>query len=257
MITVISPAKTLDYESTVPTKQLTTPIFKDDANKLVDKLKKLSVKKVKDLMNISDSLAQLNVQRFNNWNTAPADSDLRQAIFAFKGDVYVGLDAYSLEQPSIDFAQNHLRILSGAYGILKPLDGIQPYRLEMGTSFSIQRKKNLYQYWGNRIAQQINAELESHNETVLVNLASNEYFKAVDQKALNADVVTPVFKDLKNGKYKVISFFAKKARGSMSRYIIDNRIEKKGDLLGFEADGYHYNASMSSENELVFTREIE
>ena len=257
MITVISPAKTLDYESQVPTHQITEPVFKKEANQLVEKLEKLSFKKIKDLMSLSDQLAELNVERYKNWHNDPSDDKIKQALFAFKGDVYLGLDAYSLEAKAIDFAQNHLRILSGAYGVLKPLDGIQPYRLEMGTSLNINRKKNLYQYWGTGIATQINKDLENHNSNVLINLASNEYFKAVDRKTLKAEVIAPVFKDFKNGKYKVISFYAKKARGLMSRFILDNQIDQKEDLLAFEAEGYHYNASLSNATEPVFTREME
>lgn len=257
MITVISPAKTLDYDSQVPTNQITEPVFKKEANQLVEKLEMLSLKKIKDLMNLSDQLAELNVERYKNWKNNPTDEETRQALFAFNGDVYAGLNAYSLTSKAIDFAQEHVRILSGAYGVLKPLDGIQPYRLEMGTSLNIKKKKNLYHYWGTEIATQINKDLKSHHSKVLINLASNEYFKAVDQKTLNAEVIAPVFKDFKNGKYKVISFYAKKARGLMSRFIIDNQIDQKEDLLAFEGDGYHYNACMSKAHEPVFTREME
>ncbi len=257
MITVISPAKTLDFESTVPDFSLSEPVFQEKGNSIASKLSRFSVKKIQDLMKLSDDLAQLNTERYREWKTVPTDKEVRAALYAFKGDVYLGLDGYSLSEEQVNYAQNHLRILSGLYGVLKPLDGIQPYRLEMGTSLPVQRSKNLYQYWSKSVIDLINSELKEQSTTTLVNLASNEYFKVIDKKKLEGTVVTPVFKDLKNGNYKVISFFAKKARGMMSRFIIENKIEKVEDLLAFEVDGYHFNANLSTESEPVFTRELE
>lgn len=254
MLTVISPAKSLDFESPLPTKKNTQPKFLEHAEELIADLRKLSHQDVAGLMRLSDTLAELNVHRFQTFNTPFTPDNARQALLAFKGDVYVGLDAESMKAKDFDFAQKHLRILSGLYGLLKPLDLIQPYRLEMGTKFANTRGKNLYEFWGTLIHDAIEKELSKHSSTELINLASNEYFKAVKHKKLPHTVITPSFKDYKNGQYKMISFFAKKARGMMARFIIDNRIDSPEGLKDFNTDGYQFDNKSSTETELVFLR---
>jgi cytoplasmic iron level regulating protein YaaA (DUF328/UPF0246 family) len=254
MITVVSPAKTLDYESPFADVAPSQPQFVDEAAVLTNKLKRMSVKKIGEMMSISPTLAQLNSARYQEWAPEFTDANSRPALFAFKGDVYLGLDATTLSGNDLDYAQEHLRILSGLYGVLRPLDRMQPYRLEMGTSLPVRRSKNLYQFWDAKITEAINADLAAADTDTLVNLASNEYFNAVKPKALNATVVSPVFKDWKNGQYKIISFFAKKARGSMTRFIIQNRIETADGLRNFDTDGYVYNADMSTDAKPLFTR---
>jgi len=249
---VISPAKSLDFETEVPTLQYTQGIFLSEAEKISSVLKKQTPQKLAELMHISSNLGELNWQRNQNWQLPFTLENAKQAIFAFSGDVYTGLDAYSLSEEKILQLQQKLRILSGQYGLLKPLDLIQPYRLEMGTKFKIGTKDNLYQFWDSKVTQAINNELS--DKEVLVNLASNEYFKVIKPKLLKAEIITPVFKDYKDGKLKVISFFAKKARGLMVRYIVDNNIENVTDLKGFDSDGYAFDSNLSSNNELVFTR---
>ena len=249
---VISPAKSLDFETKVPTSKYTEGIFLNEAEKLNGVLKKKTPKKLSELMSISPNLGELNWQRNKDWQLPFTLQNAKQAVFAFKGDVYIGLDAYSLSQDKIDQLQNKLRILSGQYGLLKPLDLIQPYRLEMGTKLKVGRNDNLYQYWGTKVTDALNPELEP--EEVFVNLASNEYFKVLKPKLIKAPVITPVFKDYKDGKLKMISFFAKKARGLMVRYIIDNNIETAEELKGFNSEGYAFDSNLSSEKELVFTR---
>ena len=249
---VISPAKSLDYETSIPTKQFTQGIFLNEAAKINSVLKKKSPKQLSALMSVSPNLGELNWQRNQEW-ALPFDMDnARQAIFAFKGEVYIGLDAYSLPLTQLEILQNKLRILSGQYGLLKPLDLMQPYRLEMGTKLKVANKENLYQYWGTRITEELNKEL-ADNE-LFINLASTEYFKAVKPALLKVPVITPVFKDLKDGKLKVIAFFAKKARGLMVRFIIDHQVETTEDLKKFNYEGYAFDANLSTENELVFTR---
>ena len=249
---VISPAKSLDYDTKVPTIKFTAGIFLNEAEKLNGVLKKKSPKKLSELMSISPNLGELNWQRNQDWQLPFTLQNAKQAVFAFKGDVYIGLDAYSLSPDKIDQLQHKLRILSGQYGLLKPLDLMQPYRLEMGTKLKVGRNDNLYQYWDIKVTEALNLELEDGE--ALVNLASNEYFKVIKPKLLKAPVITPVFKDYKDGKLKIISFFAKKARGLMARYIIDNNIEATEGLKGFNLDGYAFDSNLSSENELVFTR---
>ncbi len=255
MLTVISPAKTLDYESPVKTRRHTQPEFLDQSEQLVDVMRDYSPDDIRALMGVSDALAELNHERYMNWGV-PFDRDnARQAVLAFKGDVYTGLQAETLDAGQLVYAQKHLRILSGLYGVLRPLDLMQPYRLEMGIRLGNERGKDLYAFWGERITEALNAQLKSLKSDVLVNLASNEYFRSVKKKGLHADIVTPVFKDLKNGKYKVISFFAKKARGQMARYIIENEIATVAGLKKFRVDGYRYNSTESTARELVFTRD--
>src|SRR6056297_1331785 len=222
MLTVISPAKTLDFETPPITRKTTQPEFLDSAAGLVDEARRLSPGDIRGLMGVSESIADLNHRRFMNWQR-PFDLDnAKQALLAFKGDVYTGLEAETLTSAQLAFAQKHLRILSGLYGVLRPLDLMQPYRLEMGLKFANSGGRNLYEFWGDRIAASLNRQLKKTGSPVLLNLASNEYFKAVNAGTLDAEVITPVFRDLKSGKYRVISFFAKKARGQMVRYIIDN-----------------------------------
>lgn len=250
---VVSPAKTLDYESKLPTTRGTQPSFIETTATINRKLARMSRKELAKLMHISDKLADLNHSRYQDFSAEHTKENSRPAVYAFAGDVYTGLDAYSIPSEKIDFLQNSLRILSGFYGILRPLDLIQPYRLEMGTSLAVGRKKNLYEVWQEKVTAYLNSELKS--DELFVNLASQEYFKAVNSKNLKVPVITPVFKDFKNGKLKIISLFAKKARGSMVRYIIDTEAETVEDLKGFDYDGYRYSAEESkAENELVFTR---
>lgn len=249
---VISPAKSLDFETKVPTSKFTEGIFLKEASELNSVLKNKSPKKLCDLMNISEKLGELNWKRNQDWKLPFTIENSKQAVFAFKGDVFIGLDAYSLSSDKIEQLQQKLRILSGQYGILKPLDLMQPYRLEMGTKLKVAKTENLYKYWDSKVTDAINLELE--DDEFLVNLASNEYFKVIKTKLLKAPVITPVFKDYKNGKLKIISFFAKKARGLMVRYIIDNNIESVEELKGFNIDGYAFDGNLSNEKEFVFTR---
>ena len=254
MLTVISPAKTLDYETPATTASFTQPTQLTQSRKLIRRLRQLDSDDLSSLMSISDNLAELNQKRFKQWKTPFKPENARQALFAFKGDVYVGLDAYSLDQGGIDFAQQHLRILSGLYGILRPLDLMQPYRLEMGTRLDTEAGANLYQFWDGRITRALNQELEQSSANTLVNLASNEYFKAVKPKQLKADIVTPTFREYRNGEYRFISFSAKKARGLMARYIIDQRIDEAEALRDFDYEGYRFNPKLSGERDWVFTR---
>jgi len=254
MLMVISPAKTLDYESPLATEQYSQPDFLDDACELVDQLKTLEPHQVSNLMSISDKLGQLNADRFQQWHTPFTPENARQAILAFKGDVYTGLDANSFSEKEFEFAQRHLRMLSGLYGVLKPLDLMQPYRLEMGTRFENTRGKDLYAFWGDAITREINRLLEA-DDGVLVNLASNEYFKSVHKKSLNGRLVTPQFKDWKNGQYKMISFYAKKARGLMCRFAIENGITQADDLKGFNLEGYYFCPEQSDQNNWLFLRD--
>lgn len=254
MLVVISPAKSLDYESPLPTKKNSQPSMLADSAELIAGLRKLAPQDIASLMGVSEKIALENFDRFKAWKMPFTKSNARPAVFAFKGDVYLGMDAYKLKTDDFTFAQEHLRILSGLYGLLKPLDLIQAYRLEMGTAWRNKRGANLYEFWGDKITQELNKQLKKIKSELLVNLASNEYFKAVNKKELNAEVVTPVFKDYKNGEYKVVSFFAKKARGLMSAYIVRERIEKAGDLKKFKAEGYRFNSELSRGNHQVFTR---
>ena len=254
MLMVISPAKTLDYESPRATETYTQPDFLDDACELVDQLKTLEPHQISNLMGISDALGQLNAERFRTWHTPFTPENARQAILAFKGDVYTGLDASSFQVDNFTFAQQHLRMLSGLYGLLRPLDLMQPYRLEMGTRFENRRGKDLYAFWGNRITDELN-RLLAEDDGVLVNLASNEYFKSVNTRALKGRLITPQFKDWKNGQYKMISFYAKKARGLMCRYAILNRITQADDLKGFDLEGYYFSEEQSDRDNWVFLRD--
>lgn len=254
MLALISPAKTFDFDSAAPTRVASQPAFLTEAQELIDVLRPMAPHDISQLMGISDKLGVLNYDRFAQWQPPFDLSNAKQALFAFKGDVYVGLDADTLQEGDLEFAQQHLRILSGLYGLLAPLDLIQPYRLEMGTRLANPRGKDLYEFWGGRITEAINAQLNTLTDPVVVNLASNEYFKSVQKKKLAAPVITPVFKDWKTDRYKIISFYAKKARGMMSAYLLKNRLTNPEGLKAFNQDGYRYNSELSSATEWVFTR---
>ncbi|MGM0430831.1 MAG: peroxide stress protein YaaA [Pseudomonadota bacterium] len=254
MLAVVSPAKNLDYESNLPSLDVTQPRLLDNAEELVKVCRQLSPQQLGSLMKISDKLAGLNAARFEQWQRPFNEENARPAMFAFNGDVYTGLDAASLNSEAVNTAQQQLRILSGLYGVLRPLDLMQPYRLEMGTKLDNPKGKNLYEYWGDTITELLNDDLAKLGSSTLVNLASNEYFSAVKPKALHADIITPVFKDEKNGQYKVISFYAKKARGLMARFIVNQKPKSVSDLKEFDANGYRFNEAMSSDKQLVFCR---
>lgn len=249
---VISPAKSLNFESPLPVQKHTDSLFLKEAETIQKNLKKKKPKQLMELMDISEKLADLNWERNQNWSLPFTAENARPAIYAFDGDVYTGLDAYTLPVEKLEVLQAKLRILSGLYGVLKPLDLMQPYRLEMGTSLPIGTKKNLYEFWKKKVTASLNSELQENE--LFINLASNEYFSAVDTKSLKAPVITPEFKDYKDGKLKMISFFAKKARGLMVRYIIDTNAETIDDLKQFNYEGYAFDANLSKGNTLVFTR---
>lgn len=257
MLVVVSPAKNLDFESDVPTSKYSQPALLDETERLMKVCRTLSPEDLSSLMKISDKLAALNANRFSSFSTPFTPDNARQAMYAFNGDVYTGLDAYSFDEKSIDYAQQHLRILSGLYGLLRPLDLIQAYRLEMGTKLANPEGKDLYAFWGTRITQALNEAMVEQGDNVLINLASNEYFKAVKKNQLDGMVVTPTFKDSKNGQYKIISFFAKKARGLMARYILENQVADVEGLKSFDVDGYEYSEAQSTSTELVFLRNQE
>ncbi|MEW7292547.1 peroxide stress protein YaaA [Aquimarina sp. 2304DJ70-9] len=250
---VVSPAKSLDFETKLPTQQYTQPVFLPEAEKLNAALKKKTPKKLSDLMGISDKLAQLNWQRNQEFKIPFTTENARPAVYSFNGDVYIGLDAYTVPEDKLEILQDKLRILSGLYGILKPLDLMQPYRLEMGTKLKVGRKNNLYEFWKKTVTEQLNEELK--DDELFVNLASNEYFSVIDTKTLKVPVITPQFKDWKGDKLKMISFFAKKARGMMVRYIIDTGAETIEDLKGFNYEGYGFSEEHTTKpGELVFVR---
>jgi hypothetical protein len=254
MLTIISPAKTLDYESPLATKRFTQPELLDKSSQLISVARKLTPAQISSLMGISDKLALLNAERFNDWQPDFSPDNARQAILAFKGDVYTGLQAEDFSEKDFDFAQGHLRMLSGLYGLLRPLDLMMPYRLEMGIRLENPQGANLYAFWGDLLTQKLNKLLAEQGDKVLINLASDEYFKAVKPAKLDGEIIKPVFLDQKNGNYKVISFYAKKARGLMSRFIIKERLSKVSQLQDFNLEGYEYDPARSAGNELVFTR---
>ncbi|TNH43177.1 peroxide stress protein YaaA [Photorhabdus luminescens] len=254
MLITISPAKTLDYESPLATEKYSQPVLLNQSEQLISICRELAPAQIASLMGISDKLAGLNAARFGEWHADFTPENARQAILAFKGDVYTGMQAESFSDKDFDFAQNHLRILSGLYGVLRPLDLMQPYRLEMGIKLENKRGKDLYAFWGDLITEKLNEALEQQGDNVLVNLASDEYFKSVNTKKLAGKIIKPVFLDEKNGKYKIISFYAKKARGLMSRFIIQNQLTQIDRLVEFNLDGYAFDESLSKGNELVFKR---
>ncbi|MBU1330686.1 MAG: peroxide stress protein YaaA [Gammaproteobacteria bacterium] len=255
MLMVISPAKTLDYDSAPATTRYTLPEHLSHSHELIDQLRDFSPAQIAELMHLSDKLAGLNAARFGSWSEPFTPENAKQALLAFKGDVYTGLHADDFNEADFDFAQRHLRMLSGLYGVLRPLDLMQPYRLEMGTKLANPRGKDLYAFWGEHISGWLNAALQAQGDDVLLNLASNEYFAAVKRKALNARIINTEFRDLKNGQYKIISFYAKKARGLMARYVIKERLKDPQGLKDFNLDGYHYSQQNSDANNLVFLRE--
>jgi cytoplasmic iron level regulating protein YaaA (DUF328/UPF0246 family) len=257
MLIVLSPAKTLDYETPPTTDIHTQPDFISHSAKLIGELKKLSPAEIASLMQVSDALADLNAGRFASWSKKFTTKNAKQAVLAFNGDVYEGLDAPSFTPKQLEYVQSHIRILSGLYGLLRPLDLMQPYRLEMGTRFANARGKDLYAFWGNIVTEALNEVLAAHKAKSLVNLASEEYFKVVKPKLLAAPVITPVFEDWKNGRYKVISFFAKRARGLMARYAAVKGINQPEKLKQFDVDGYAFDPSVSGEQTWVFRRRVE
>ncbi|MGY8861119.1 MAG: peroxide stress protein YaaA [Pseudomonadales bacterium] len=255
MLLVISPAKTLDFETLSHTQLFSQGDFLPQAQKLIDVLAPMPPQDIALLMKLSDKLAALNTARYGSWHTPFTMDNAKQAILAFKGDVYTGLEAHTLTDAQLEFSQSHMRILSGLYGLLRPLDLMQAYRLEMGTKLDNPKGKDLYTYWGSTITDGLNELLDQEITPILVNLASNEYFKAVKTKQLAGRIITPVFKDRKNGIYKIISFFAKKARGMMARYIIENELTDVEGLKAFNTSGYYYSKEQSTENQWVFLRE--
>ncbi|POG05715.1 hypothetical protein BGP84_22890 [Pseudomonas putida] len=255
MLTVISPAKTLDYDTAPVTERFTLPQYLDDSQELILQLRELSPAQISELMHLSDKLAGLNAARFGSWTPDFTPANAKQALLAFKGDVYTGLDAETLGEDDFSYAQEHLRMLSGLYGLLRPLDLMQPYRLEMGTKLANARGKDLYAFWGTRISEWLNQALADQGDDLLLNLASNEYFSAVKRSALKGRVTNVDFKDLKNGQYKIISFYAKKARGMMSRFVIQERVNDPEQLKRFDVQGYYYSAEQSKADHLVFLRD--
>ena len=249
MLVVLSPAKKLNM-SLIQGLEYSAPHFKENVNELVNVVRKLSVKELENLMNISTNLAELNKERFNEFG----NQQKKAAAFAFSGDTYKGLSIEKLDRNDLDFAQKHLRILSGLYGLLKPLDEIEPYRLEMGSKLKGKHGSSLYEYWGNKISENLNQHAKTIGSKILVNCASNEYFNAIETNNLLLKVITPIFMENKNGQEKIISFYAKNARGAMARFIIQNRLQREEDLKKFDLDGYVYNDEKSSQGKLVFTR---
>jgi len=254
MLLIISPSKTLDYESPIPYEGKSELDFVKESAQLVRVLKKFKAEELADLMDVSAKIAYLNHDRFAQWKSPINPEEARQAIFAFKGEVYNGFDAYTLQNKDIEYAQSHMRMLSGLYGLLKPMDMMLPYRLEMGTKLSTAKFKNLYEFWGDKITKKLQRDIEESGTNVLVNLASKEYFKSINKKKIKATIITPIFKEAKGDSYKVIAIFAKKARGLMSRYMIQNQIQNPEDLKHFDHAGYFYNDALSTQTELTFTR---
>ena len=254
MLLVISPAKTLDYESPVKTPTYSMPDYLDHAQLLADRSRRYSLHDLREIMEVSEKIAALNVERFRDWSTPFTPDNARQALLAFKGEVYGGLEAETFSDGDFEFAQSHLRILSGLYGLLRPLDLMQPYRLEMGRRIDNVRGKNLYEFWNSIITDGLNKQLQTIGSRTLINLASAEYFKSVKPKLLQADIITPEFKDYKNGEYKMMGVYAKRARGLLSRYIIQNRITEPEAIKGFAVEGYRFNDELTVGNHWVFTR---
>jgi cytoplasmic iron level regulating protein YaaA (DUF328/UPF0246 family) len=257
MLFLLSPAKSLDYETPVGDVPRTLPQFVPQSQALIEVLRQKSPQQIAELMDLSDALSALNVARYEAWRPKFTAKNSKQAVLAFNGDVYEGLDAKTLNAKELDWAQNHLCILSGLYGVLRPLDWMQPYRLEMGTTLKTDKGSNLYKFWGPQIAQHLNERLTADKTPVIVNLASQEYFKAVDRKTLQARVIECVFEDFKGGKYKIISFNAKRARGLMARYAVKHKITQPSGLLKFDLEGYAYDAAASEPDRLVFRRKLQ
>lgn len=254
MLLVISPAKTLDYDTPPRTSHSTLPDYLDHSEQLIARARQYSALDIAELMEVSMKLAELNFERFEQWHTPFTPANAKQAVLAFKGDVYTGLDAESFSEADLGFAQERLRILSGLYGLLRPLDLMQPYRLEMGRKVDTERGKNLYEFWGTTITEGLNRQLKALKTPYLINLASSEYFKSVKPKALDGEIITPEFKDWKNGQFKMMGVYAKKARGQLSRFVIENRLTEPEQLKAFDVDGYRFNEELTSGNKWVFTR---
>jgi len=254
MIALLNSSKTLDFDPTVGISKHTIPEFLKESELLVEQLRKLSAPEFSKLMGVSEKLAELNVARYANWQTAATPANAKQALLAFKGDIYAGIGAENYKSSDFNFAQQHVRILSGLYGILRPLDLIQPYRLEMAAKLPTAEGKNLYSFWGNRITASLKALLKQEKSGVIVNLCSAEYFKAIHADELEATVITPSFKEFRDGIYRFVTIYAKKARGLMCNYIIQNKLERIEDLKSFDSEGYQYNQKISSDHEWLFTR---
>lgn len=254
MLFLLSPAKSLDYDTPAGDVPHTQPLFAKQSAELIDLLRAYSPQQISELMDLSDTLSGLNVARYQAWSPKFTAKNAKQAVLAFNGDVYDGLNAASLKPKDLDWAQDHVCILSGLYGVLRPLDWMQPYRLEMGTSLANPQGKDLYKFWGSQIADYLNERLQHDKTPVVVNLASQEYFKAVDRKTLKAPVVDCVFEEYKNGQYKIISFMAKRARGLMTRYAVQHRLSRPAQLQAFDVDGYRFDTKASTELKLVFRR---
>ena len=255
MLAVLSPSKSLDFESTCPSHRPTQPQFLDDSQELITTLRKKSRPQLQDLMGISENLADLNYTRYKNWTLPFSEDNARAALLAFTGDVYAGFDLKDYSKSDFQFAQKHVLILSGLYGALRPMDLIQPYRLEMGTNLKTDRGKTLYEFWGDRVTKAVATALKSSGNDILVNLASNEYYSALQPEDLNARIITPMFKELKNGSYKFMSYYGKKARGLMCDFMIRNQISEPAELKKFRVEGYRYNAKLSDGDNWVFTRD--
>lgn len=254
MLLVISPAKTLDFDTPAKTERFSQPDFLADSQLLIDRARMYSALDIMEVMQVSMKIAELNVDRFANWHTPFSPENAKQAVLAFKGDVYTGLEAETFSEDDFIFAQEHLRILSGLYGLLRPLDLMQAYRLEMGRKVDNPRGKNLYEFWGELITEALNMQLQQLGSRYLINLASSEYFKSVKPKVLKGEVITPEFKDWKNGQYKMMGVYAKKARGQLSRYVIQNKLTEPEAMKAFNVDGYRYNDELSTGKKYVFTR---
>ena len=254
MLIIISPAKTLNFTTDIPCTTYTVPKHLNQSEQLVRVLEEKNPDQLSKLMGISSKLSMLNYQRYKQWHLPFTNINARQAAFVFKGEVYTGLDINRFSEEDLEYSQKHLRILSGLYGVLRPLDLIQPYRLEMGIKLKVSGKKNLYDFWDRIITNSVLMAIEEQQDKLLVNLASSEYFKSIHTKELNARIITPVFKDFKNGSYKFLSTYGKKARGMMTRFILQNRLKTADGLKLFEEDGYFYNENFSTENTFVFTR---
>lgn len=254
MLILVSPAKKLDYDTPPTTRKATLPDYLDQSQILIDRLRRYSAMDLAELMKLSMNLAELNFDRYEQWRQEVSPETGKQCVLAFKGDVYQGLDAGSFSAKDLDYAQQHLRILSGLYGLLKPLDLMRPYRLEMGTRLENERGKNLYEFWGSRITDAVNAQLKKQGDDVLINLASNEYFKSVRPKQVEGRIITPQFKEKKNGGYKMIGVYAKKARGLLSRFILLNQLSDPEDIKTFDVEGYAFNPVLSSGDNWVFSR---
>lgn len=254
MLVLISPSKTLDFDSTDLSRKCSSPLFNEEATQLVSKLRGFSKRKIRELMGVSEKLAELNQQRFLAWHNDASLAAARPAVLAYQGDVYQGLEADQFSEEDLDFAQDHLRILSGLYGLLRPLDMIEPYRLEMGVPLKVGRKKDLYAFWGEKLTRRVNGDVESSGSKAIINLASKEYWSAIDTRKLKVPVISPIFKDERNGEFKFITLFGKKARGWLTAHIIQNRITEPESLKQYSRDGYSFNPALSSETDWVFTR---